>query len=67
MSPNISFYVSVSRTLMFFILSLYGFEGIYDCNSCSIKRDISIMLEMCVNILWFVSCGQNVQELYWKV
>jgi hypothetical protein len=38
-----SFYVSVSRTLIFFILSLYGFEGVFYSVSCGRKEKFSMI------------------------
>jgi hypothetical protein len=44
----------------FFILILYGFEGIFDCGTCRKKN--RYMSEMCVNILCFISCTHSMNS-----
>ena len=45
-----SSYFGVWLRLWFFILILYGFEGVCDCGSGREKRGSRIMSEMFVNI-----------------
>jgi len=49
-SLNMSSYFGVWLRLWFFILILYGFEGVCDCGSGREKRGSRIMSEMFVNI-----------------